>query len=169
MASGHQSVHSRRPALSFPSSPPIKGLMPSTVSVPLRPLGASLAALLAAAVALPSTAGAVVSVAFDPSSVDFGLISPNGQEPRQTVQLRNTGTETAQVNGLQTTGADPNAFYVSQNQCSGQTLAPAGQAGDSCPVEVGFSPFDRRSHSLDLVRHRVAVALGFGISQRAFG
>jgi hypothetical protein len=145
MASDDRSVHSRRPALRFPSSPPIKGAMPFIVSVPLRPLAASLATLLAAAVALPSTAGAVVSVAFDPSSVDFGLISLNGQQPRQTVQLRNTGTDPAQVNGLQTTGADPNAFYVSQNQC-GQTLQP----GDSCPVEVGFSPFDRRSFAAQL-------------------
>lgn len=149
-ASDAQSVRSDRPALSFRSSPPIKGVMPFTASVPLRTLVVSLVALLAAAVALPSTAGAVASIAFDPSSVDFGLISPNGQQPRQTVQLRNTGTDPLQVNGLQTTGADPNAFYVSQNQCSRQTLQPAGQAGDSCPVEVGFSPFDRRSFAAQL-------------------
>jgi hypothetical protein len=121
-----------------------------TVSVSPRLLLVSLAALLAAAVALPATAGAVTSVAFDPSSFDFGVISPNGQQPRQTVQLRNTGTDLVQVNGLQTTGADPNAFFVNQNPCVGTTLAPAGQSGDSCPVEVGFSPFDRRSSTAQL-------------------
>jgi HYDIN/CFA65/VesB family protein len=124
---------------------PINGFMSSSASAHRRLLLAGLAAVLAAAVALPSTAGAVTSVAFDPTSVDFGLISPNGQQPRQTVQLRNTGTDPVTVNGFQTTGADPNAFFVDQSQCDGRILSPAGLAGDSCPVDVGFNPFDRRS------------------------
>jgi hypothetical protein len=72
----------------------------------------------------------------DPGSVDFGEIAVGAEGDARPVTLRNTGGSPATVDSLALAGADPDAFALRDDRCSGRPLA----AGASCTAGVVFRP-----------------------------
>jgi hypothetical protein len=83
-----------------------------------------------------STSMAAPAVTLQPSSLTFPS-EPTGQaSPPQTVSVANTGTASLFVNGLSHTGTAATDFTVTQDMCSGVTVA----AGASCTLTITFTP-----------------------------
>lgn len=72
----------------------------------------------------------------DPGSVDFGEIAVGAEGEARPVTVRNTGGSPATVESLALAGADAGAFALSDDRCSGRSLA----AGASCTAGVVFRP-----------------------------
>ena len=96
---------------------------------------------------------------FSPSSYDFGL--QRVYENRNTnLQLTNSGEATVQLNNLEVLGGN-SSFWTGNSNCWGLSLQP----GQSCYVEVTFSPQDALVYSAEL---RAAVN-GFGFTAALSG
>ncbi|HEB74979.1 MAG TPA: choice-of-anchor D domain-containing protein [Nitrospirae bacterium] len=78
-----------------------------------------------------------------PTSVDFGSVTVGDSDSR-TVTVKNDGTADLVITSV-STPADP--FSVTDDGCSGQTLAPA----DSCTVTVDFAPTSAGTFSDSIV------------------
>jgi len=63
-----------------------------------------------------------------------------GSSDAQTLTITNDGSSDFLVMGLSLSGVDPDQFSISQDNCTGQTLAAAGLG--SCTVELTFQPQD---------------------------
>jgi hypothetical protein len=70
------------------------------------------------------------------SSIDFGDVV-RGTTAAQSLTVSNEGPLSSLPLGQLSASSD---FAVQADTCSGTTLAPAGQAGDSCSVSVVFAP-----------------------------
>jgi hypothetical protein len=80
-----------------------------------------------------------------PNPVDFGAVAVGIPAPFQVITVTNLGTGS----GLVTTemlGANPDDFFVSDNQCSGATLGP----GQSCTITVTMIAQDGGTRSAAL-------------------
>ncbi len=84
-------------------------------------------------------------LSFEPGSYDFGLQSVNNGNSQANFQLRNTGTEAAQVNSIEITGSGSEAFWTNTN-CFGYNLQP----NETCYVQVYFGPRDAREYTAQL-------------------
>jgi len=109
---------------------------------------ALLLALPAAAFAAPSSPeeeAPLPQLTFEPGSYDFGLQQANSSN-QATLQLRNDGAVAAPVNSLEINGAGTFGISGSGTSCYGSNLQP----GQSCWVQVVFSPYDVASFSAQL-------------------
>ncbi len=61
-----------------------------------------------------------------------------GESDIQTVTITNTGSSDFLVMGLTLSGVDPDQFAISQDNCTGQTLAGSGVG--TCTVALAFNP-----------------------------
>jgi len=71
-----------------------------------------------------------------PTAVDFGESRVGEDGPTREVVYASTGTGAVEVASMVAAGADPGAFLVRTDTCSGKTLAP----GESCRFAVTFHP-----------------------------
>jgi Abnormal spindle-like microcephaly-assoc'd, ASPM-SPD-2-Hydin len=91
---------------------------------------------------------------FSPSSYDFGL--QRVYENRNTnLQLTNSGEATVQLNNFEMLGGN-GSFWTGNTNCWNQSLQP----GQSCYVEVSFSPQDALAYTAELR----ATANGYGFN-----
>ncbi|HEV7483300.1 MAG TPA: choice-of-anchor D domain-containing protein [Solirubrobacterales bacterium] len=96
---------------------------------------------------------------FSPPSYDFGL--QRVYENRNTnLQLTNSGEATVQLNNLEMLGGS-GSFWTGNSNCWSQSLQP----GQSCYVEVSFSPQDALAYSAELR----ATVNGFGFTTALSG
>jgi hypothetical protein len=96
---------------------------------------------------------------FSPSSYDFGM--QRVYEGRNTqLQVTNSGEAAVQVNNFEILGGN-GAFWTGNNSCTNQFLQP----GQSCNVEVNFSPQDAVAYTAELR----ATANGFGFTAALSG
>jgi hypothetical protein len=85
-----------------------------------------------------------ISVA--PTSHNFGNVNVGSPSAPQTFTISNTGTANLVISTLSITGTDASQFSKQNDNCSGQTLAPA----TNCTVQVVFSPASAGSKSANL-------------------
>ena len=85
---------------------------------------------------------------FEPGSYDFGLQQANSSN-QATLQLRNDGTVAAPVSSLEINGDGTFGINASGTSCYGSNLQP----GQSCWVQVAFSPYDASLYSAQLRAH----------------
>ncbi|HWA53553.1 MAG TPA: choice-of-anchor D domain-containing protein [Solirubrobacterales bacterium] len=127
-----------------------------------RPAGfASALTLFLAAVAmlvLPSAAVAapeggeepspppLPQLTLEPGSYAFGLVEANRENRETTFELRNTGSVSAPVYGLEVTGPGSWNFSTGNTSCFLHALEP----GESCYVQVSFHPQEVASFSVQL-------------------
>ena len=71
-----------------------------------------------------------------PAGRSFGTVTTGFSSVAQTFTVTNTGTDPLVVGTAQPSGADADQFALSADQCSGQTVAPAG----SCTLQAVFRP-----------------------------
>jgi alpha-tubulin suppressor-like RCC1 family protein len=91
--------------------------------------------------------GSNATLAWTPSTYDFGSISVGGTSADQIFTLLNSGTGAA--TGCQNPGLyDPVNFEITQNTCTNTTLA----AGSSCQVAVRGRPFSPGTKATTLFR-----------------
>jgi hypothetical protein len=83
-------------------------------------------------------------LAFEPGSYDFGMQPVNNGSGQANLQLRNVGTEPVQVNSVELPGGGE-VFWFNTN-CNGMWLQP----GETCGVQVYFSPRDATDYSAQL-------------------
>jgi Abnormal spindle-like microcephaly-assoc'd, ASPM-SPD-2-Hydin len=103
----------------------------------VRKLGLLVAAAALAGATLPAAASAALTP--DPASLDFGTADfhPQNQNGQQrSVQLTNDNATDVAVQSVTVAGADPSAFTVQNDGCTGQTLGPGG----GCSVTLRFTP-----------------------------
>jgi predicted NUDIX family NTP pyrophosphohydrolase len=84
--------------------------------------------------------------ALDRASISFPPTPAGDESERRTVVLTNIGSTDLSLSGVAITGADAGGFVVSDDTCSGATLAP----GDTCSVRTRFRPLRLGSHSARL-------------------
>jgi hypothetical protein len=82
----------------------------------------------------------------DRASVSFPATPAGGESERRTVVLTNIGSTDLSVSGVAIAGEDASGFVVTDDTCSGATLAP----GDTCSVRTRFRPSRLGSHSARL-------------------
>jgi len=111
---------------------------------------ASLLALILAATAFaapspPEEEAPLPQLVFEPGSYDFGLQQANSGN-QAMLQLRNDGTVAAPVNSLEINGDGTFGINSGGTSCYGSNLQP----GQSCWVQVVFSPYDAAPFSAQL-------------------
>jgi hypothetical protein len=84
-------------------------------------------------------------LAFEPGGHDFGLQQVNSGSSQANLQLRNVGSEPAQVNSLELTGPGAEAFWFNSN-CFGANLQP----NETCSVQAYFSPHEMSEYAAQL-------------------
>jgi hypothetical protein len=89
-------------------------------------------------------------LAFEPASYDFGMVQVNSGA-QTTLQLRNTGAEQATVN-LSLVGPSTESIWIANSDCYRTNLQP----GQSCYVQVDFSPHDMTEYAV-----QVRASVGF--------
>jgi hypothetical protein len=104
------------------------------------------AAALAAALAGPGTALAAPEVVPEPASYSF-TDTPATIPPPAEVEFRNVGDLDAQLGFATLTGANASAFYVSDDGCSGTTLASPAPPAHRPARGSTFRPLRRFSSS----------------------
>ncbi len=90
--------------------------------------------------------GVSASLAFTPSSHDFGLQRVNRESTSATFQLQNTGEAEVQLGNIEFTGPGAGVFWTGNVSCWGTWLAP----GQSCSVQVWFNPQETISYEAEL-------------------
>jgi hypothetical protein len=93
----------------------------------------------------PPTEPAPPQLAFEPGSYDFGLQQVNAGSSQANLQLRNVGSEPAQVNSLELSGPGTEAFWFNSN-CFGANLQP----NETCSVQAYFSPHEMSEYAVQL-------------------
>jgi hypothetical protein len=93
----------------------------------------------------PSAEPEAPQLVFEPGSYDFGLQQVNSGSDQANLQLRNVGSEPAQVNSLELTGPGTEAFWFNSN-CFGMNLQP----NETCSVQMNFSPHEMREYAAQL-------------------
>jgi hypothetical protein len=84
-----------------------------------------------------------------PSStgLNFGSVPAGSTSAVQSVTLTNCGTEVLNVYSVGLSGANPGAFILSGDSCSGQTIG----IGGACSFNVQFAPTDTGTMSANVV------------------
>jgi len=129
--------------LSPTSSGSVQIVLPLTVSVPSGFNGNITLAALAPSDSVftstdnltPASLGAAV-LRIDPDSVDFGGVAAGSTSPVQTLTASDIGSSNLSISSVSITGPNTGDFQVSQDKCSGQTLAN----GQSAALGVVFTP-----------------------------
>jgi HYDIN/CFA65/VesB family protein len=85
---------------------------------------------------------------FTPNPVDLGSVQVGDSPASQTVTVTNSGDTdmTVDASAFSFTGANPGAFGIANDGCSGTTVT----AGTSCQVDVTFAPGSAGSFSATL-------------------
>lgn len=112
-------------------------------------LSASLLALATVAFtfSITNTEAAVAAKAtIDPSSVDFGNVTVGSSSAAEVVTLKNTGITRLRVSNVTLSGSNLDQFEMVDNGCKGSTLT----AGQSCTVDVSFTPTSEGAKNADL-------------------
>ncbi len=73
-------------------------------------------------------------IAAEPNPVDFGSVVLGSLGVARPATIRSTGITAARIGDITIGGRDDGDFFVSDNPCSGATLAP----GSACQVQVTF-------------------------------
>ena len=81
-----------------------------------------------------------------PTSLTFSSQTVGTTSTPQTVTLSNTGFGSLSVSGLQFTGADPNDFSVTENECTSALTEE-----ESCQILVAFNPTGSGARSASLI------------------
>ena len=89
-----------------------------------------------------TTGGGVLSIT--PEAHDFGMVAVDGALPTQTFTIENVGAEASAE--LSAAIAGPAVFTVSDDDCTGQSLA----SGETCQVTVRFRPEEGAASSASL-------------------
>lgn len=115
-----------------------------SVLIPIRRLVLLTAALVVACAVSTSAAGA--APAPSPTSVIFNKETVGRTSGAQTVTIGNPDPGAVQVVGASVVGTDPGDFGITGDGCTGATL----DQGESCAVEVAFSPQAGGAREADL-------------------
>jgi hypothetical protein len=91
---------------------------------------------LAGSSALAGTTGPLTG---NPDPIPFGSVQVGSSSSPVQMTITNTDSASHTIDLVQTGGADPGQFSVSNN-CNGVTLDPNGGANYQCTVDVTFSP-----------------------------
>jgi hypothetical protein len=125
-----------------------------TVDVTFKPTsGADFSARLELSGNAPTAsvdlAGTGVAPAFSvsPTSVDFGPRLIGAAGAAETVSVTNAGSAPLEIDTVLVTGTNPADFAIEGDECSGETLAPAGE----CSVAVTFAPTAAAARAANLV------------------
>jgi hypothetical protein len=93
-----------------------------------------------------------------PTSLSFGTQALDTIGPGQPVTVT-AGAEALQIERVQPSGADASDFIVTSDECTGETLQPAGlQPAGKCTLLVRFAPSAAGPRSASLVVHAAGVA-----------
>ncbi len=98
---------------------------------------------------LPLTGtGVDVGIGLTPVSADFGNVSLGSTSAAQTVEVENTGAIDIILGTLAISGANAADFTLSNDTCSGETLAPAA----TCTFDIALTPqaLGARSAQVDI-------------------
>jgi len=116
-----------------------------------------------------SPANIVVSLPDNGIQVIFGSLNVGQSTAMQTVNVTNTGTQDLTIGTILPGGANPDDFVITDDQCSGATLAQS----TVCTLTAGFSPkaggtrnglLNIPSNDIDTPVYGVALT-GVGIQQ----
>ena len=130
-------------------SPTSVGLKSATLSIPSNdPASPTVqVGLSGKSVAVP-----VPNIVVAPASLSFGSILVGEASPSQMVTIRNDGTASLDINGIDKTGGSADMFAVAgtggTNPCG--SLAPSISVGTSCNIWVTFAPSDAGPQSVTL-------------------
>ncbi len=97
--------------------------------------------------ALECNATSPPSIIVSPSSTSFGNVVVGAVSTNTTFTITNPGTTTTGLFTLATSGTDPTQFAISQDTCSGASLAPSA----SCTFAVRFTPTSAGNKSGSIV------------------
>jgi hypothetical protein len=125
------------------SSGSVQIVLPLTVSVPsgfngnitLTALAPTGSVFTSTNNLMPASLGAAV-LSVNPDSVDFGGVAVGSTSSVQTLTASDIGSSSLNISSVSITGPNAGDFQVSQDNCSGQTLAN-GQSGT---LGVVFTP-----------------------------
>ena len=99
----------------------------------MRPI---IIALVVYSLSIYHSGSAAATVAITPTVLDFGVIPANMVSDPETVAFLNVGQTPVVVSTIQFTGTNPVDFGILNDNCSLQTIPPAGQ----CTVNGVFAP-----------------------------
>lgn len=85
---------------------------------------------------LAMTSASVPKILLDPSNGDFGSVNVGSSSLPQTFTVSDTGTADLVIGQITLAGADTDEFSLSNDGCSGETIAPMS----NCTIQVLFSP-----------------------------
>ena len=80
--------------------------------------------------------GSASAVSLTPTHLDFGTVGTTSQSTAQGVDFTNVLGSSISVSSVTLAGADPSDFTISNDKCSGASLAQ----GAGCTVDVAFAP-----------------------------
>jgi len=81
--------------------------------------------------------GVLPAISTSPTSVDFGSQQVGGSAgPTETVRVANSGSAPLEIGTVSLAGTDPGDFEIESDECSDETLTPAGE----CTVVLAFAP-----------------------------
>lgn len=87
-----------------------------------------------------------VDFSVSPTDHDFGSVYLRCKPTAKTFTISNTGTAELEMGTLSITGTDTSEFFIQNDNCSAQTIAPSG----TCTVQAVFSPTSAGSKSANL-------------------
>ncbi len=88
------------------------------------------------AITVSYAGGAASAVSLTPTHLDFGSVDTRSQSAAQSIDFTNVLGPGISVSAVTLAGADPSDFTVSNDTCSGASLAQ----GAGCTVDVTFAP-----------------------------
>lgn len=84
----------------------------------------------------PAAAEANPAISVQPAALSLGSVQVGQNSQPGTVTVRNVGTADLHLGAITTTGVSPDAFVISSDACSSETLSPSSQ----CTIQIVFSP-----------------------------
>jgi hypothetical protein len=93
--------------------------------------------------------GTQAVASLDPASVAFSRTLVNGNATPQPVTVTNTGSASLTISDVSLSGVNADQFGVTSGACVGASISL--QPGQSCTVNVGFSPTTAGTKSASLV------------------
>jgi hypothetical protein len=133
---------------------------PRRILLALLTLTAAIAVAPAAALAAPPVEP-VPQLSFEPGSYDFGLQQVNSNAAQTNLQLRNAGSEPVRIDSLELSGPGTEAFWIGYSNCWGGTNL---QPGETCSVQVYFSPHDTVEYAIQARVNVGSYAFGADLS-----
>jgi hypothetical protein len=99
---------------------------------------------------LPHVAHSAPGISAAPSANDCGVVNLGSTSAIQTVTVTNTGDTDLSIGTVNISGTSSGEFYLTDDNCSGQTIAPTIAPSTACDVGIVLAPIVSGMKDVDI-------------------